>query len=132
MAFGHKARRRELLFIQGATRNLKEPVAGPALKVVVVVLSGPFIEHAEAGGDDLSEPPRFHQALQVAIHGRLVQRPYREAAGLQDFIDAQGPIHHPEDHLNRRMVNLLGRRSNVLFPQVGVRMAEDFRPISID
>jgi hypothetical protein len=61
-------------------------------------------------------------AISIGMHSPCSNQDLAQAVVIPDTICSEGP----------RMVNLLGRRSNGLFQQVGVRMAEDFRAISID
>jgi hypothetical protein len=60
--------------------------------MVVVSLAGFLVESAQLGRLDFFQPPCLNEKLQIAIDGCLIERTHRTAAGIQNFIYAQGSI----------------------------------------
>jgi hypothetical protein len=99
MSFGNKSGRSEASLIESASGYFEKPVAGPALKVMVMLFPGYFIEDTSFGRVDSLQPPGFHQDFQVAIDCCLVEGADSLPAGLEYFIDTQRPVYLPEDFL---------------------------------
>jgi hypothetical protein len=100
VGFGDKTRRRGVLFVQGAPWQIKEMIAGTAVKIMVMGFAGSFIKNSQLGMFDDSKPPGCHQKFQVSIDGGLIQRPDPFTARLQDFLNPQGPVFLQKNFLN--------------------------------
>lgn len=87
MAFRNKARRRGLSFIQGATGQFENTVAGTAVKMVVMFLIRSFVQRACLGMMYRHEPSALHQELEIAVDGGLVERFHHVPAGFKNFLN---------------------------------------------
>ena len=99
--FRNKSRWCGVLFVESTTGYFEKPVALPALEVMVVLFSCPFIERTAPRSVDFLQPTLFNQDFQVAIDRCLIQRLDCPAAGFEDFIDVQRPVYISENLLNR-------------------------------
>jgi hypothetical protein len=100
MPFGDKSRRGRASFIESAAGYFEKPIAGPALKMMVVFLARYFIERSKFGCVDLLQPALFDKELQITIYGCLIQRTHRTAPGLENIVDTQWPVRKKKDLLD--------------------------------
>jgi len=101
MPLSKKSGRSSDPLIQPASGYFEYAIARSALEMVMVSLARAFVYRADSGRIDLLQPAIFNQEFQVAINGRLVQRSYGFAAGLQYFLHPQGPVRLSEYLLDR-------------------------------
>lgn len=92
VSFGDKARGRGVFFVQGASRQVKKMIAGSAVKIMVMILAGSFIQDSQIRVFDDFKPPGCHQQFQISIDGSLIQGTDPLTARLQDFLNPQGPV----------------------------------------
>ena len=92
VSFGDKAWRRGVFFVQGAPRQIKEMIAGTAVKIMVMGLAGSFIKDSQLGVFDDFEPSGCHQQFQISINGSLIQRLDPFTARPQDFLNPQRSV----------------------------------------
>jgi hypothetical protein len=63
-----------VLFLQSAAGDLKGTVTLAAMKVVVMPLSGAFIQSPERWMGDPFQPPVIDKKLEIPVDRRLVER----------------------------------------------------------
>jgi len=97
--FNDKPIGRHIVFLKGATRKLKGPVARPAVEVVVMSLSLPFIEGPKRWMRYAFQPPVSYKDLEVSVDRRLIERLHEPATVRKNFIHAQRPFMLPKDLL---------------------------------
>jgi hypothetical protein len=102
---GNKALRNGRLLLQGTARHLEEAITGTAVKKVVMFLLGPFIQRARFRVANDPEPAFFHEQLQIAVNGRLVQGLYGASSKLENFFNPQRSTLLEEDFLDRVSLN---------------------------
>ncbi len=100
MAFREKTLWRCLLFVQRTARELENPVAHTAMKVMMVPFPCPFIEDPERRMVESQEPALFQEELYVSIDGGLVQGRDSFTPCPEDLLDSQRPVQLPEYLLN--------------------------------
>lgn len=100
MSFRDKSGRRCAFFVECATVNFEKPVAGSALKMMVMLLSRSFIKSAFFRRTDLFQPAVFDKNLEVSIDSRLVERFDGTSTFLEDFMDTQRSVNSLENVLN--------------------------------
>ena len=116
--------RGQTLFIESTSVYFKEPVAGPALEMMVVFLPGPFIENTAFRRKNLFQKSVFDQDLQIPINGCLIQGSDVPAAELQNFVDSKRSVNFPEDFLNCIPLTRFSLHSNTpirIFNEVSLR-----------
>ncbi len=92
MPFGNKSRRCGAPFIESAAGYLEKPIAGSALKMMMVLLARYLVKRSQFRRVDLLQPALLDKKLQIAIYGRLVQRTNHPAADFENFVNTQRPI----------------------------------------
>jgi hypothetical protein len=100
MPFSNESRRSRIPLAQCAAGYFEKPVAGPALKVMVVLFAGNLIESSQFGSVDLPQPSSLDQQFQVAIDGCLVQRANGVPSRFEDLVDAQRSIDFEKNSLD--------------------------------
>jgi hypothetical protein len=70
------------ILIQGTAREIKGAVALTAMKVVVMPLSGAFIQSPERWMGDPFQPPVIDEKLEIPVDRCLVERLHELAAVL--------------------------------------------------
>lgn len=78
--------------VEGAAGQIVHPIAHAAMKMVMVSLSGPFVQRAERRMIHLPEPAVLKQQLDVPIDGGLIERFHDQPPAFQDFLDAKRPV----------------------------------------
>jgi hypothetical protein len=96
----YKSRRSETALIECASGNFEKPVTGPALKMVMVLFAGSFVQGAQFRRVDLLKPTLLNKQFQVPIDGRLIQRPDCLSAGGQNLANLQRPVDFRKDILD--------------------------------
>jgi hypothetical protein len=100
MSFRDKPGRRRAFFIKSATVNFEKPVAGSALKVMMMLLSRSFVKCDFFRRTDFFQPAVFDKNLEISIDSRLVQCFDGTSTFLQDFMDTQRSVNSFENVLN--------------------------------
>ena len=92
MALGDKARRGKFPLIQRAAGKIENPVARTAVKMVVMLLLGSFIQSAQIRMVDRLDPPAFDQLFQIPVNSCLIEGFDKATARLKDFFDLERAV----------------------------------------
>ena len=97
MLFDHKPLRRRFIHLQGAVGKIERAVAFPAMEVMMVTLSGSFIQRSERRMKNRYQPPAVDEHLEVPVNSCLIERIHGLLTVFKNFIHTQRSFMLTED-----------------------------------
>jgi len=118
--FGAEPARRDAGLAERAAGNLEEPVARPAMEVVVMILARLLVHGPERRMADAQESPFRDEEIEIAVDGHPVQRSDGATRKTEDLLHADRPVPQAENVTDRPALDGLPPRfHDPILPRAG-------------